>query len=286
MDGNWDAIYRLGVFVSVLFAMASLEFILPKRQLKTSRVRRWFTNITIAGLNNVFVRLMGFIALPVVALSTALYAEESKIGLFYFLDLPLWLSCILSIILLDLAIYFQHVASHHIPFLWRLHKVHHADTDIDVTTAVRFHPVEIVLSMLYKVALVLFFGVPVLAVFLFEMILNACAMFNHANVNLPKGLDRVLRLFIVTPDMHRVHHSVREVETNSNYGFNIPLWDYVFGTYTSQPRDGHEGMTIGLESYQTPKPTQIFWSLSLPFRSIRNAKASQDIKVQEESSGE
>ncbi len=267
MGEHSDTIIRVGIFISVLVIMASLELFLPKRQLVASKSKRWFTNISMTVISNILVRLMGAVALPIVALGAALYSEQSSFGLFYLLELPFWLTCLLSIVILDFAIYFQHVLSHHIPVLWRLHRVHHADRDIDVTTATRFHPIEIMLSMLYKAGLIILLGAPVLAVFIFEIILSSLAMFNHANVALSPRLDRLLRLLIVTPDMHRVHHSVHVSETNSNYGFNLAIWDYLCGTYTSQPRDGHEKMTIGLNEYQTSKPTGLMWSLSLPFLS-------------------
>jgi sterol desaturase/sphingolipid hydroxylase (fatty acid hydroxylase superfamily) len=181
-------------------------------------------------------------------------------------DWPDWIKILIALVMLDLAIWAQHLASHKIPVLWRLHQVHHADRDIDVTTAIRFHPVEIGLSMLWKMAVVIPLGASPLAVFLFEVILNGCAMFNHANIGLPRLLDWVLRLAIVTPDMHRVHHSVLRPEHDSNYGFNLSVWDRLFGTYTAQPKDGHLGMRIGLNPYQTTAPTHFGWSLWLPFQ--------------------
>ncbi len=269
-DGAW----RLVIFISVLVSLACIELIIPKRELSSVKSHRWFTNFTIAFIGNAAVRLMGMVTLPIVAMSAAAFANAQGWGILGYLDISIWGKIIISVIILDLAIYVQHVASHHIPFLWRLHKVHHADRDIDVTTAVRFHPGEIMLSMVYKVLIVLVLGPPVFAVFLFEAILSSCAMFNHSNIRLSERLDKILRLFIVTPDMHRVHHSVRVNETNSNYGFNIPVWDYVFGTYVKEPRDGHDKMRIGLEQYQTLEPTRLGWSLSLPFRpnTVRNEK--------------
>ena len=257
-------LWRFAIFVFVLCLMAALEFVIPKRKLVAPKARRWVTNIFIAGLGSGLVRLMGAVAVPIIAMAAAVWAESQNIGLFYVLSWPYWLVCVLSIVILDFAIYLQHVASHHIPILWRLHRVHHSDRDIDVTTAVRFHPIEIGLSMLYKVAIVIALGVPVFAVFLFEVILNACAMFNHSNIKLPLWLDQVLRRIIVTPDMHRVHHSIRESETNSNYGFNLSIWDMAFRTYKSQPKDGHDKMTIGLPYYQDSNPTKLGWSLYLP----------------------
>ena len=172
---------------------------------------------------------------------------------------------LVSAVLLDMAVYWQHVASHKIPMIWRFHKMHHADRDIDATTGIRFHPVEIVLSMLYKMVIVLILGPHIIGVFLFEIILNGSAMFNHANVRLPLWLDKTIRILFVTPDMHRVHHSVIAAETNSNYGFNLSIWDRIFGSYIAQPKEGHDGMTIGLPQYQTNKPSNILWCLKLPF---------------------
>ncbi len=276
-EGAW----RLIIFVSVLVSLACIELIIPRRDLQSIKSRRWFTNLTIAAIGNGAVRLMGMIALPIVALSAAVYANSHGWGILNYMGLPVWANIIISIVVFDFAIYVQHVASHHIPILWRLHKVHHADTDIDVTTAVRFHPLEIMLSMLYKVVIVFLIGPPVFAVVVFEIILSSCAMFNHSNILLPSGVDRVLRLFLVTPDMHRVHHSVHENETNSNYGFNIPVWDYIFGTYIRQPKDGHVGMKIGLEEYQSPKPTGLGWSLLLPVKSHKVQNEGRDAKAQE-----
>jgi len=192
--------------------------------------------------------------------------QDHQIGLLNQVAWPEWFKVVMALLVLDLAIWAQHLASHKIPLFWRLHQVHHADRDIDVTTAVRFHPVEIALSMLWKIVVVVVLGASPLAVFLFEVILNACAMFNHANIALPRTLDRVLRLLIVTPDMHRVHHSVLRSEHNRNYGFNLSLWDRLFRTYLAQPQAGHQDMTIGLDPYQTEAPTRFAWSLALPFR--------------------
>ena len=187
-------------------------------------------------------------------------------GILSWIDWPFWLEVAVAAVLLDMAIYWQHVASHKIPVLWRVHRVHHADRDIDATTGIRFHPVEIVLSMLYKFVVIIALGAPALGVFIFEVLLNGSAMFNHANLKLPAWLDRVLRTLIVTPDMHRVHHSVIHHETDSNYGFNLSIWDRLFGSYIDQPEKGHDGMTIGLNDYQTDNPSRLDWSLLLPFR--------------------
>lgn len=261
-----EALYRLSVFAAIFIAMASFELVLPKRNLRTSKLKRWATNISFGGVNAAVVRLMLVSAVPLVAISVALVGEELGFGLFRLFELPFYGEILLSLIVLDFAIYLQHWASHKVPLLWRVHQVHHADRDIDVTTAVRFHPIEIGLSMLYKSLLVLLFGMDAFAVLLFEMILNGCAMFNHSNIALPLWLDRLVRRVIVTPDMHRVHHSVIRGETDSNYGFNLSIWDKLFGTYIEQPSKGHEGMEIGLPPYQSEKPNKLSWSLLLPFR--------------------
>ncbi len=266
-----EGLIRFSAFAGVFIVMALLELALPKRDLSQPKSRRWFTNILIAGVDSLIIRLMSMLAVPLVALAAAIYAENRGWGLFNIVALPLWFEFVVAIIILDFAIYLQHVASHKIPVLWRLHKVHHSDVDIDVTTAIRFHPIEIALSMLYKIVLVFLLGPAALAVVAFEIILNGCAMFNHANVALPKRLDAVLRTILVTPDMHRVHHSIIHQETDSNYGFNLSIWDKMFGTYNAQPEKGHHGMTIGLDSYQDDRPTRFSWSILLPFRSKPDA---------------
>jgi sterol desaturase/sphingolipid hydroxylase (fatty acid hydroxylase superfamily) len=261
-----DDVLRFAVFAGVFLVMAAVEFFWPKRKLIASKGRRWLTNIGISVTAGVLIRLMATAIVPIAAVAVAFYAEDHQIGLLNHAPWPAWVKVAVSLVLLDLAIWAQHLASHKIPVLWRLHKVHHADRDIDVTTAVRFHPIEIGLSMLWKIVVVLVLGAPPLAVFLFEVILNACAMFNHANVALPGWADAILRLVVVTPDMHRVHHSVRRREHDSNFGFNLSLWDRLFRTYTAQPEGGHQGMTIGLNTYQTEEPSKLGWSLVLPFR--------------------
>ena len=261
-----DGLIRFGVFVAIFLVMAAVEFAWPRRKLIASKGRRWFTNISISVTAGVLIRLMAVAVVPIAAVTAAFYAQDHEIGLLNQVSWPAWVKIVVSLVALDLAIWAQHLASHKIPILWRLHKVHHADRDIDVTTAVRFHPVEIALSMLWKIVVVVPLGAPPLAVFLFEVILNGCAMFNHANVALPRWADRILRLVVVTPDMHRVHHSVLRREHDSNYGFNLSLWDRLFRTYTAQPQGGHLGMTIGLTPYQSEGPTKLGWSLILPFR--------------------
>jgi sterol desaturase/sphingolipid hydroxylase (fatty acid hydroxylase superfamily) len=263
--GQSDGAIRLAVFLGVFVLMALIELLWPKRKLSVSKPKRWLTNLGISVTDSLLLRLMAMLAVPVAAIAAAYYAEAHRIGLLNNVGWPAWLKLAIALLVLDLAIWAQHLASHKVPLLWRLHQVHHADRDIDVTTAVRFHPVEIALSMLWKIVVVVPLGASPLAVFLFEVILNACAMFNHANVALPRWLDGPLRLLVVTPDMHRVHHSVLRREHDSNYGFNLSLWDRVFRTYTAQPEAGHQGMILGLTPYQDEAPARFAWSLWLPF---------------------
>ena len=263
--GQSDGLIRLTVFAAIFAIMAAIELLRPKRRLSVSKARRWLTNLCIAGVDTLVLRIMAALAVPIAAVAAAFYAKEHQLGLLNNVDWPYWLKVAIALLVLDLAIWFQHLVSHKVPIFWRLHQVHHADRDIDVTTAVRFHPVEIGLSMLWKIAVVIPLGAPPLAVFLFEVILNACAMFNHANIALPLRLDRILRLFIVTPDMHRVHHSVLRREHDTNFGFNLSLCDRLFRTYTPQPEGGHQGMKLGLPPYQSEDPTRFGWSLWLPF---------------------
>jgi sterol desaturase/sphingolipid hydroxylase (fatty acid hydroxylase superfamily) len=264
--GQSDGLIRLAVFACVFLAMAAIELLWPKRVLIAPKRRRWLTNIGISATATLLLRLMALAVVPVAAIAAAIYAARHQIGFLNNVSWPEWIKIVVALLALDLAIWVQHLASHKVPLFWRLHQVHHADRDIDVTTAVRFHPVEIALSMLWKIVVVVPLGAPPLAVFLFEVILNACAMFNHANIALPAWLDRGLRLVLVTPDMHRVHHSVIRREHNSNYGFNLSLWDRLFRTYTPEPEAGQLGMTIGLNPYQSEAPTRFGWSLWLPFR--------------------
>ena len=264
--GPSDGMIRLAVFFGVFVVMALIELAWPKRGLSVSKGKRWLTNLGISVTASLVLRLMAMLTVPVAAIAAAFYAQAHGIGLLNNVAWPEWLKIVVALLALDLAIWAQHLVSHKVPLFWRLHQVHHADRDIDVTTAVRFHPVEIALSMLWKIVVVVPLGASPFAVFLFEVILNACAMFNHANIALPAWLDGVLRLFVVTPDMHRVHHSVIRREHDSNYGFNLSLWDRLFRTYTAQPEAGHQGMTIGLTPYQSEAPTRFGWSLWLPFR--------------------
>jgi sterol desaturase/sphingolipid hydroxylase (fatty acid hydroxylase superfamily) len=263
--GQGEGVWRFGVFAAIFLAMAAIELLRPKRRLSMSKGRRWLTNLGIAAVDTLMLRLMTLVAVPIAAVAAAFYAQEHGLGLLNNVSWPGWVKVTVALLVLDLAIWFQHLVSHKVPIFWRLHQVHHADRDIDVTTAVRFHPVEIALSMLWKIVVVLPLGASPFAVFLFEVILNGCATFNHANIALPAWLDRVLRIFIVTPDMHRVHHSVLTSEHDRNYGFNLSIWDRLFHTYLAEPSAGQEGMTIGLTPYQSEAPTRLGWSLWLPF---------------------
>ncbi len=258
-----EATIRLAAFLGLFAVFAVLEALAPRKRRSQPRKRRWFTNLSIIVLDSVTTRAMALL-LPLLAVGAALDASARGWGLLNMLGGPLWLKVLASIVILDLAIWFQHMVFHKVPLLWRLHRVHHADRDIDVTTALRFHPIEIAASMLIKIGVVYLIGAPALGVILFEILLNGSAMFNHANMRLPPGVDRVVRKIFVTPDMHRVHHSVHHQEFNTNYGFALSIWDRMFRTYTDQPRDGHEDMVIGLE-WQDDKPSRLGWSLLLPF---------------------
>jgi len=273
--GQSDGLSRFAVFLGVFLVMASVELIRPKRRLTVSKARRWLTNLGIAGIDALVLRLMTMLAVPVAAVAAAFFARERGLGLLNQVAWPDWIKLGIALLVLDLAIWVQHLVSHKVPLFWRIHQVHHADRDIDVTTAARFHPIEIALSMLWKIVVVVPLGAPPFAVFLFEVILNACAMFNHANIALPSWLDRSLRLFIVTPDMHRVHHSVLRSEHDRNYGFNLSLWDRLFRTYLAEPKAGQQGMTIGLNPYQSEAPTRFGWSLWLPFRRPRDRSSNE-----------
>lgn len=241
-DNSWEPALRLGSFLGVFVLLAIGEWFAPRRRLSLGKPLRWSSNLGLVALNTLCLRLLA----PLGAVGVALAAEAHGWGLFQVLAVPWWLAVMLSVLLLDAAIYLQHVMLHAVPLLWRLHLVHHADLDFDVTTGLRFHTVEIVLSLGIKAAVIALVGAPAVAVLVFEVLLNATSMFNHSNLRLPPALDRWLRLVVVTPDMHRVHHSVITRETNSNFGFNLPWWDWLFGTYRAQPKAGHEQMTIGL----------------------------------------
>lgn len=252
---------RLGTFFGVFAVIALWELIAARRELSQSKGRRWFANLGILMLGSLLVRVL----FPAAAVGVAVLAKNEGWGLLNRIDLPFALSFVLSIVLLDLAIYLQHVMFHAVPALWRLHMVHHSDQDFDLTTGIRFHPLEIVLSILIKFTAVVALGPPPEAVFVFAVVLNATSVFNHGNIRIPEGIDRWLRLLVVTPDMHRVHHSVEIDESNSNFGFNLPWWDRLFGTYTAQPRAGHLDMTIGVTHLQKANTTGLISLLGMPF---------------------
>lgn len=260
---------RLTAFLGVLAAMALWEIAAPRRRRDFPRVIRWTNNLALVIVDTVILRL----TFPILAVGLALMGEDRGWGLFNNLDIPVWAAALVSMLLLDLAIYLQHVLFHAVPALWRLHRMHHADLDFDATTGLRFHPVEIAISMAIKLAVVAALGPPAFAVLLFEVILNATALFNHANINLPVSIDRWLRWAVVTPDMHRVHHSVDPRETNSNYGFNLPWWDRLLGTYVAQPAKGHTEMQIGIEQFRTKRDLWIDRMLVQPIRGSASGHA-------------
>ena len=254
---------RVSFFFGILIVMALWEIVAPRRALTVSKAVRWLNNLGLVFFNSLLLRLI----FPAAAVGMAVFASENGWGIFNYYQVPFWVAIIVSVVIMDFIIYLQHVMVHAVPALWRLHRMHHADLDFDVTTGARFHPIEIILSMLIKFTTIVVLGPPVVAVVIFEVVLNATAMFNHANVRLPLRLDRILRWIVVTPDMHRVHHSVEDDEANSNFGFNLPWWDRFFGTYRDQPRGGHDGMKIGIRKYREPK--QVAWfpgMMMLPFK--------------------
>jgi sterol desaturase/sphingolipid hydroxylase (fatty acid hydroxylase superfamily) len=258
---KYEIIIRLIVFLAIFTAVALFEIKSPRRNLTISKEFRWINNLAIVIGNPLLLRLV----FPILALDMAVIAHERSWGLLNILELPNWLGIVAGIILLDLVIYLQHVMFHAIPLCWRLHMMHHADLDFDLTTGLRFHPIEIMLSMGIKISAICVFGPSLISVLFFEIILNGMAVFNHGNIKIPTQLDRFLRYFIVTPDMHRVHHSVIIRETNSNFGFNLSWWDRLFGTYKAQPEKGHVGMTIGLSQFRDFKKLTLPWLLALPF---------------------
>jgi len=259
---SYEPLVRLAAFAGVFAVMAVWEVLTPRRPQAIARNWRWPNNLGVVAVDVVLVRILS----PVTAVGLALVAEAHGFGLFHVIGLPTWASIIVSVILLDLAIYLQHVLFHAVPALWRLHRMHHADLELDVTTGLRFHPVEILLSLAIKLAVVAAFGTPAVAVLIFEVLLNATSMFNHSNVRVPQEIDRVLRWFVVTPDMHRVHHSILRRETNSNFGFNLPWWDRLLGTYRAQPAAGHDAMTIGIEQFRDSRELGLDRMLLQPFR--------------------
>ena len=261
-----EPILRLGAFAVMFGLLAAGELLVPRRSLTASKAVRWYSNLGLVSINSLAVRL-GF---PILAVGFASLAQERQWGLFNTISAPTAVRVVVSVFVLDCAIYLQHVMFHTVPLLWRFHRMHHTDLDCDVTTGLRFHPFEIVLSMGIKIGVVAVLGSPAVAVVLFEIMLNLTAMFNHSNIALPLPVDRILRWALVTPDMHRVHHSVIPKETYSNFGFSVPWWDRLFGTYRAQPQEGHDGMTIGLREFRNPKYLHLFWLFIQPFLQAKN----------------
>ncbi|HUY90595.1 MAG TPA: sterol desaturase family protein [Pirellulales bacterium] len=264
MTEQFEIAVRLGCFGGILLVMALWELLAPRRPLTVRKAPRWASNLGLVAMNVVLARSLA----PIAAAAAALVAESRSWGLLHLADWPAWLEIALAVAAFDLAIYLQHVMFHAVPALWRLHMVHHADLDFDVTTGLRFHTLEIVLSALFKLAVVVLVGPAAAAVVVFEVLLNATSMFNHSNVRMPGWLDRLLRWVIVTPDMHRVHHSVVRAEANSNFGFNLPWWDFLLGAYRSQPSAGHENMTIGVSQLRDElQADRLSGMLTIPFSS-------------------
>ncbi len=257
--------WRLGVFFALLGMVAIWETLKPRRRWQLPRGLRWVNHISLSIINTLLVRLL----LPLTVAVFAVHLETRGIGLLNWLPLPFWLTVVIGVLLLDLAIYTQHYCFHKFDFFWRFHRMHHTDLDFDVTTGVRFHPVEILLSMAIKFGVVAVLGIPAPAVVIFEILLNATSMFNHGNIWMPRPMDRVLRMVLVTPDMHRVHHSVYRNETDSNFGFNLSVWDRLFGTYQAQPNDGHVNMTIGLPIYREVVDNRLDRLLVQPFKRVK-----------------
>ena len=258
---KFDIAIRVIAFVSMFGLMASWEAIAPRRKTATLKVSRWIANLSVAVLNTMVIRIV----MASGAVGVAMVTAENGWGILNMLHWPVWIEIVLAVLLLDLMIYLQHLGFHAVPVLWKIHMVHHADPDYDVTTAVRFHPVEALLSMVLKMAGVAIIGASPTAVLAFEVILNGMAMFNHANVRMPAFVDRILRWVVVTPDMHRIHHSIFPRENNRNFGFNLPWWDYMFGTYLASPSRGHERMTFGLKKFRSPACLKLLNILKLPF---------------------
>ena len=278
-----EGLVRTICFVTVLVAMLIAEYLAPRRAWQNSKPVRWTSNLAIVVVDSLVLRLF----FPLLAVQLASVAEQRQWGLLNHLPLPGWLDVIVAIMFLDLIVYLQHVMVHAVPVLWRLHRMHHSDLDFDTTTGVRFHPIEIALSMGLKLAAVAALGFAPLGVLLFEILLNATSLFNHANLRIPQRIDRVTRWFVVTPDMHRVHHSAAPVETNSNFGFNLPWWDRLFGTYRAQPTEGHERITIGVEQFRDPADLWFHRLLIQPFQgaigrypiSQRNTRADKEGEI-------
>ena len=261
-----DTILRLTFFLSILIILIMAEILLPKKKRIHNRKDRWITNGLITLINTASVNIV-HIAIPLIAIVAAVDVSNGKMGLFNIINFPIWIEIILTVIILDFIIWGQHLLSHKIPFVWRFHRMHHTDRDLDVTTAVRFHPFEIIFSMFIKITSIYILGASAIAVIIFEIMLNGMAMFNHANLRIPFRIENILRKFIVTPDLHRIHHSIYIDEHNKNFGFTLSIWDKIFKCYLDQPRDGHKDMKLGLK-WQNDKPTKLGWSLWIPFKKL------------------
>ena len=267
-----ESTIRLTAFLSIFAIMAIFELVSPRlsrdEMMGAFKSKRWFTNLSMVVMSSLMLRLV----FPAAAVGVALIVSDNGWGLFNLLGVPFIVAVVLAFIILDFAVWLEHLVSHKWPILWRIHRMHHADTGFDVTTALRFHPLEIVLSMVWKAVVIVLLGAPAIAVLVFEIVLNGMAMFNHANAKLPLWLDRILRKVVVTPDMHRVHHSAVPQETDSNYGFNFSFWDRLFGTYIAQPKAGHDDMIVGLNDYRGTMPAKLLWALALPFKAVAKQK--------------
>ena len=261
-----DTILRLTFFLSILIILIMAEILFPKKKRIHNRKDRWITNGLITLINTASVNIV-HIAIPLIAIVAAVDVSNGKMGLFNIINFPIWIEIILTVIILDFIIWGQHLLSHKIPFMWRFHRMHHTDRDLDVTTAVRFHPFEIIFSMFIKITAIYIIGASAIAVIIFEIMLNGMAMFNHANLRIPFRIENILRKFIVTPDLHRIHHSIYIDEHNKNFGFSLSIWDKIFKCYLDQPRDGHKDMKLGLK-WQNDKPTKLGWSLWIPFKKL------------------
>ena len=261
-----DTILRLTFFLSILIILIMAEILFPKKKRIHNRKDRWITNGLITLINTASVNIV-HIAIPLIAIVAAIDVSNGKMGLFNIINFPIWIEIILTVIILDFIIWGQHLLSHKIPFVWRFHRMHHTDRDLDVTTAVRFHPFEIIFSMFIKITAIYILGASAIAVIIFEIMLNGMAMFNHANLRIPLKIENILRKFIVTPDLHRIHHSIYIDEHNKNFGFSLSIWDKIFKCYLDQPRDGHKDMKLGLK-WQNDKPTKLGWSLWIPFKKL------------------
>lgn len=266
--GIGEPAWRLTFFAVIFLSLAALELLHPRLErpelMRTLKARRWFTNLSILILSSLTLRMI----FPAAAAGVALYADAHGYGLLPMLGLPPFVSGVLAFVILDFAIWLEHLIFHKVPLFWRIHRVHHADTGLDLTTALRFHPLEILLSVLWKSAVILSIGAPPVSVLIFEIVLNGAAMFNHANLKIPARADGMLRRLIVTPDMHSIHHSAEPDETDTNYGFNLSIWDRLFSTYRERSRRTPDAVQIGLAQYPNPSPARLFWSLLLPFRKL------------------